>query len=223
MKYLFIAISLSVGMLLVIFLLHSAMRNSFSGQPNFSNEGKVNTNSIPFPHANDRFKWKTDSPIVVVNYFSLDCPHCRELYVLENKRKPFYENMFSLIYRHSPLPTIQPLSGGKAIIAECVRAQSGDVGFFNLVESIFNSYPESHSDNEWVKSIALSYVQDENEFNTCLDGDGVTVVEKETKEALSHQVYGTPTIVIFQEGVEVLRLDRTNARIVMRIMDTLRQ
>ncbi len=180
-------------------------------------------NTVPPPRADDRYRWKTDSPITVVNYFSIDCPHCRELFALESKREIFYKNTFSLIYRHSPLPTIQPLSGEKAVIAECVREQSSDAQMFNFIRSVFESYPESQDNNDWVKSIASKFVKNQEKLGECVKGEGVKTVDRERIDALSHEVYGTPTIVVFQDEKPILRLDKTSAQIAIRIMDTLRR
>ncbi len=200
----------------VFFRTPSDVSESFTDTPE-------STSDIPPPQENDRYKWKTDSDITLINYFSLDCPHCRELFIEESERQPFYENTFNLIYRHSPLPNIQPLSGGKAVMAECVRMQSGDQGFYDFIESVYSMYRENHSDNEWVEALALDFVPDEKIFTKCLLSEGPRIVERAHKETLSHRVYGTPTIAIFRDGTEVLRLDKTNVETVLRIMDSLRR
>jgi thiol-disulfide isomerase/thioredoxin len=177
---------------------------------------------VPVPSRNDRYKWRSSSSLTVVNYFSLDCPHCRELFALEDEKESFYKDNFSLIYRHSPLPMIQPLSGEKAVISECVREQSGDQGMFDFVGSLFGAYPKGHTSNEWVRSLALGFVQNREAFRVCLNGSGLETLEREREETLSYGVYGTPTIVVFKGTTPILRLDKTSARTAIRIMDALR-
>ena len=76
---------------------------------------------VPPLSENDMYKWKGSGPYTVVNYFSLDCPHCLKLDKIENEQYLKYREHFSLVYRHSPLTDIQIYSGGKAVISECHR------------------------------------------------------------------------------------------------------
>ncbi len=177
---------------------------------------------VPPPSDSDHYKWKAPTNVTVVNYFSLDCPHCRELFMKENELLRLYDDDFSLVYRHSPLPLIQPLSLEKSIIAECVYRETDDHEFFLFIGDMFAKYKKEQTDNEWVYDIANTYVRDSALFETCLTGEGKRIVEKELERSLAHTVYGTPTIVVFVDGMQTARLNLPSARSVIRLYDSLR-
>lgn len=209
---------LSFFALLIVFIFFTRNSHTFLSSENQS----YLEEDIPSPNPNDHYKWKSSSPITVVNYFSLDCPHCRELYNREDSLRHVYENTFSLIYRHSPLPQIQPLSFKKSVIAECVYENSGEIAFFNFVRDVFRDYDTEQVNNEWVESIAMKHISDAETFDVCLREVGVKKINRSIEEALAHKVYGTPTIAVFQDNVLILKLELVNATIAIRLFDSLR-
>lgn len=173
-------------------------------------------------NGDDHYRWKANTDVTVINYFSADCPHCREIFLWEDEYRKLYESKFTLIYRHSPLPKIQPLSVEKAFFAECVYRQSGDEGMFNFIKDVFTYYKKDQSDNEWARLFAEKHITRIEEFNSCVVGEGRDSVVAETKNALAHEVYSTPTISVFKAEEEVLRLNRTEINSVRRLYDSLR-
>lgn len=177
---------------------------------------------IPAPSPEDHYKWKSSSPYTVVNYFSLDCPHCRKVDAIENAAEEKYKSAFTLIYRHSPLPSIQPLSPGKAVIAECVYEQTGDTGMFSFISDLYDHYQPLATDNAWTELLGQGYIHDKTTFHACIVSNiAKEKIEHETRQALAYGVAGTPTIAIFKNGVLVKRFDTTGEGSVKRIMDSL--
>lgn len=175
---------------------------------------------LPPPNALDHYKWKSNSPYTVVNYFSMDCPNCREVDATEEKYKTIYEKSFSLIYRHSPLPS-QPLSGEKAVIAECVYQQSGNEGMFAFISDSYANYRSFAKDNKWVIDIAKKYVQDSSSLGNCFSSSEMKAFINNKKiEAVSQGVEGTPTIGVFKGDVLMFRVT-IGGKGVKRIMDYL--
>jgi protein-disulfide isomerase len=177
---------------------------------------------VPRLSENDYYKWKSDSPYTIVNYFSLDCPYCLELDKIENENYTHYKSAFSLIYRHSPLTDIQPLSGGKAVISECVRRDSGTEKMFLFITDVYENYRDGKVDNLWVEEIAKKYLVDQKKLAECVQSKEVRdFIIKKRKEALSYNINGTPTLVVFKDGVQVARFDRPSASASKKILDAL--
>jgi thiol-disulfide isomerase/thioredoxin len=176
--------------------------------------------SLLAPTTTDRFRWKAETGIEVVNYFSFDCPYCRTLSLKEEELADQYRDAFSLAYRHSPLPLIQPLSVEKAYIGECVRILGGDRTFFDFVDAVFSAYPPEHTDNMWMEDIAEKYVSSES-LATCKVVEGKAIIRESIEQSLAHGIYGTPTILVFKDGAQVLELDRPSIQAVVELYTTL--
>ncbi len=177
--------------------------------------------AVPALSENDYYKWKSESPYTVVNYFSLDCPHCLKLDEAENKNYTSYKDSFSLVYRHSPLTDIQPYSGEKAVLAECVQRDAGTENMFLFISDIYAHY-KTEGDMLWTSSVAKKYVKDKEGLNACTQSKEVrNFIIKKRIEALSYGVNGTPTIIVFKNNVQVARFDMISEGGALRIMNSL--
>ncbi len=177
---------------------------------------------VPSPSLEDHYKWRSGSPVTVINYFSPDCPHCRELFLKEEELRNFYKDTFSLIYRHSPLPLIQPLSFEKSVIAECVFEETNEEQFFAFLKEVFLKYQREQNNNEWVKKISNSYVSNQDRFTDCVSSAGREEIERDLEVSLAHGVYGTPTIIVFVNGEQSLRLNLASSQAALRLYDSFR-
>ncbi|MDB5259778.1 MAG: hypothetical protein JWN37_9 [Candidatus Nomurabacteria bacterium] len=175
------------------------------------------------PSLTDHYKWKSNSIYTIVNYFSMDCPSCRRGDEMENKFKEDYQKHFNLIYRHSPLPDIQPESAGRAAIAECVFEQSGDEGMFNFISDFYKSYNDLRKDNDWVLNIADKYVNDTKTMRECSVSERMKEkISEDKKLSLAYGVNGTPTLGVFKNGILEVRFDTINDQFMKRIMDSVK-
>lgn len=171
----------------------------------------------------DHYKWRAGSDITVISYYSIDCPYCRELYLAESKYKTLYENTFSLVYRPSPLPDLQPLSLEKAVIAECVFRQSGEDEMFLFLNDVFTNYSLTQENNDWVEKIANKYIKNQELFSMCRDGEGLKTVIKQSKQALADSVFGTPTIIVMKGNETIIRLEKPTVRTVFNTFNSIRK
>ena len=211
-----------VGLLAMIFFL-------------FSKAQQTNNHNLVIPEStsqfdpvlplniDDHYKWKADSDITVINYYSIDCPHCRNLFLEENKYRELYERTFNLVYRPSPLPDVQPLSLDKAAMAECVLRQSGEESMFLFLKDVFTNYKSDQKNNVWVELIASNYVDNQVLFTECRFGEGLETVIRQAKQALADSVYGTPTIIVMKGSDTVLRLEKPNSRTVISTFNLIRK
>lgn len=186
--------------------------------------GKMVSNfeEVPVPNVSDHYKWKNKSEYTFVNYFSLDCPYCLKVSEMEDENRVKYENSFNLIYRHSPLTDIQPLSAEKAVIAECVFVQSGNDTFFKYVSYVFSHYEHSKNYNTWAKIVAEKFVGDSEKLHECINSESMKAfITKKRTENLSYKINGTPTIAVFKGENLILRIDRSGESQIQRVMDSL--
>jgi protein-disulfide isomerase len=125
----------------------------------------------------------------------------------------------NIIYRHNPLDS-QPLSYEKAIIAECVYAQSNNETFFTLVRDVFTHYDETAHDNAWMKIIAKKYASNSEEFESCLKSDLVKkrLADEKKTNAIANITY-TPTVLIFENNTFIKKYDAVGERFVTTILE----
>lgn len=222
-----ITLGLAVEILVLVLLIglfqltYPYLKNSF-----FSEKKDVTSittlEPLPSPNSRDHYAWvASSSRLTVVNYFSLDCPFCREVFFLEEKNKERYGKVFSLVYRHSPLVS-QPLSAEKSSIAECVYRQSGDEGMFRFLSGVYNEYQEFAKTNDWVLTFAEKHVTNKVELKECVASDEIKdFINSAKQKALMYGVSRTPTVAVFKDGVLILRLNGTGEASVRRVLDSL--
>lgn len=160
---------------------------------------------LPPPNEGDHYKVKdVNNKITIVNFFSIDCVHCRKAYLFEEKLLAKYGDRVNLVYRHNPLPEVQPLSGEKALIAECVYNQGRDETMFRFITDVYENFDIINKDNDWVMSIAKKYVDDTAKLKSCVEDpkekEKITIAKN---KAIASAVIKTPTIVIF-EGTKLI-------------------
>ncbi len=176
---------------------------------------------LPPPSESDHYKVRDASnTITIVNYFSMDCVHCRKAYLFEEKLLAKYGDKVNLVYRHNPLPDIQPLSPEKALIAECVYNQGGDVTMFRFMGETYEKFDIVNQDNNWIKDIANKYVDDKDKLASCM----VDPKEKEKlsiakNKAIASDVTRTPTIAIYEGSKLIERNDGMAAENVAKSLE----
>ena len=172
------------------------------------------------PNENDHYKIKNaNAKVTVINYISLDCPHCKEAYLLEDNNLYKYKNM-SLIYRHNPLD-IQPLSPEKALIAECVFENTlEDKVFFDFISKAFSDFDKDNKNNIWFKKMAYNFVKSKEAFNLCLEADVIKESIQNTKyKNIISGINYTPTLLVFVDGRFEKKFENLNAKQVIKILD----
>ena len=171
----------------------------------------------------DHFKVKSlSSDITVINYFDLDCVHCKNAYVLEDKNINDYIGKINIVYRHNPLE-IHPLASEKVLIAECVYKISGEDNkvFFDFVKEVYDNFEKNKKSNYWVINIAQKYI-DKNkkeELSICMSDEKLKdkISKQRSVNLLNHIIY-TPTILVFKGSDFVKKYDRLSGGQVDSIM-----
>jgi protein-disulfide isomerase len=163
------------------------------------------------PQARDHYKLKNNNATTtIVNYFSMDCSHCRELFLKEDvllRENPVLASKINLIYRHNPLAS-QPLSQEKALIGECVYQQTDDTTFFAFIRSVFERYNEDEQNNLWVKKIAYTFIPSQSSFDKCLSDSQIQdALQKQKNDSLLSAIIYTPTLLVYSNNIFVRKYD----------------
>ncbi len=167
---------------------------------------------LPPPSDTDHYKVRdARNTITIVNFFSMDCVHCRKAYLFEEKLLAKYGDKVNLVYRHNPLPEIQPLSAEKALLAECVYNQGGDVTMFRFIREAYERFDIVNQDNIWIKDIAKKYVDDKEKLESCMtDPKEKEKISIAKNKAIASDVTKTPTIAIYEGTKLIERNDGMN-------------
>lgn len=180
---------------------------------NFNSDpsGNLIAEEIYFPpRQTDIYRLKSDkAKFTIINYMSLDCPHCRVLYNNETNKIDNYKDKINLVYRHNPLRS-QPLSAEKALISECLLIQTNTQILFSFWQDFYTNYLESN-DNQWVIQKAKKYISKEKEFEVCLESEDMKekINQSKLEATLSGIVY-TPTILVFKNDVFIEKIENVN-------------
>lgn len=199
----------------LVYILSTIVSGIYLYRKTYSPQEATYTSFIPYPQ--EHIRWKSSSPITLVNYISFDCEHCRELFLYEEGMGDLFRNSFSLVYRNSPL-AFQPLSGEKALLAECVYNQGGDVAYFAFIKDMFTNYKTNEQNNEWVISLASQHVPNYELFLTCKEDSVMKEkIQQHKNEALGYGVYGTPTIQVIENNLIIKQFNTISATTAKRI------
>ncbi len=176
---------------------------------------------LPPPSDSDHYKIRNvGNTITIVNFFSMDCVHCRKAYLFEEKLLAKYGDKVNLVYRQNPLPEIQPLSPEKALIAECVYNQGGDETMFRFITDVYINFDIVNQNNNWIKKIAEKYVDNKEKLTSCIaDPKEKEKISIAKNKAIASDVTRTPTIAIYQGSKLIERNDGMNENNVAKSLE----
>ncbi|TAJ16023.1 MAG: thioredoxin family protein [Dehalococcoidia bacterium] len=153
-----------------------------------------------------------DAAIVLLEYFDLDCPYCKEFHE-ENEAilmRQFEGASVAFARRHMPLTYLHPQAELKAEALECTMTQSSksreeviDLLYTTAIGTI----------DEATKSLVGRFGLEEKAFTSCLaQGSSKEVVGDDKAKGAIQGVSATPTFVIFKDGVERARVVGNNGK-----------
>lgn len=207
---------ISLG-ILFCFILFFTSREFFIkwNQDSSGKEDRINLYTPP--KITDHYKVKnTQAKVTIINYFSLDCIHCRQMYALEEeflKTNSEETKNINIVYRHNPLE-VQPLSQEKALMSECVYQQMGDSGFFSFIGMAYEEYEKTlHEGNTWVKKLAEENIPSKEKLNLCLESETAkNIIQKQKNENVVQGIVYTPTLLVFIDGNFIKKYENIRAK-----------
>jgi thiol-disulfide isomerase/thioredoxin len=187
---------------------------------NFAEEKNIEDDFVLPPQKGEKYlHFKEGNRLTVINYYSLDCPFCRKLFFEEKKFVQKYGDEVNFAFRDKPLSS-NILSYEKAIIKECIyiNNNNSDEKYFKYSEDIFANYQNS-SDNAWARKVALKYIPSSVLENCLKDESLKQKIFGFRAAADASQIFWTPTIVLFKDGVEVERIEKVWPAIYQKVLD----
>lgn len=83
----------------------------------------------------DHWKGPKNAEVVIVKYTDIDCPFCKRSWTTLDPLLEKNSN-YALVYRHSPILSLHPLAGYKAIGSECAKKIGGEEVFWKFIDGI---------------------------------------------------------------------------------------
>jgi protein-disulfide isomerase len=149
----------------------------------------------------DHILGKKDADIFVIEYFDLECLHCKKYYtdIVKTLRKQFSDNdRVSFVFRHFPLTSEHKSSFEEAVATECAAELGGEEKFFSFKSKIFD---ETASDGNFsstkIKAIAAKIGLEKEAFGKCLGNQSIQQkVTDSYEEALRMGLDSTPSVFL---------------------------
>ncbi len=163
---------------------------------------------MPEPSREDHILWEGSDDVVVVEYFDIDCRHCRDLLLKEDELPDSIKKNVRLIYRFFPLLDIFPHSLERAIIAECVSYASGDKAFFDFLRTVSRSYRESEERNDWMIAIAEKFVGNAVRLEECVSNKlSLEKINASRAGGYGAGIFSVPSFLVARKGMPVTKFD----------------
>lgn len=143
--------------------------------------------------APDDHMWgRESSPVSMITYFDLECPHCKAFHSTLRQVIDIYDGHVNVVYRHFPLD-MHAHAYTAALAAECAYAQGGDEGFWKFVEHTFVEGADAGAFIWYAKDLGMDHVR----FNKCLENEEYAMrVQRDIDTGRSAGATGTPWTMI---------------------------
>jgi protein-disulfide isomerase len=132
------------------------------------------------------------APVEFVVFSDFQCPACRRLTTYLNALRAEYPDRISVVYRHAPLAS-HPFAVTAAKASECAARQ----GRFDQYHDALFENQETIGFSSWSRFAVTAGVPDTAAFDRCVaDPGGVPALARDTVDARSLNVKGTPTFLV---------------------------
>lgn len=167
--------------------------------------GNGDSNNItarPYDPALDHILGNPNAPVKVIEYYDLECPHCKTFHTTMHRIMDYYNQnnpgQVAWVQRHFPLASIHPKAPEEAEASECAAEQGGDAAYWRYVDRIFEITPGSNGlDLAQLPIVAGEIGLDVNAFNECLSSNRYAEkVSDSYREAIALGAQGTPFTLI---------------------------
>lgn len=163
-------------------------------------QAPANTNNPqgvrPYTPGQDHILGNPDAQIKVVEYYDLECPHCKVFNTTMHQVMDYYgtSGKVAWVSRPFPLASIHSKAPKEAEAAECAAEQGGDATYFKYVDAVFEVTPSDNGlDLSQLPVIAGQVGLNVEAFKTCLDSGKYTKkITDSYNEAIAAGGQGTP-------------------------------
>lgn len=154
--------------------------------------------------AADHVLGNPSAPIKIVEYYDLECPHCKIFNTTMHQIMDNYGSggKVAWVPRPFPLAQIHSKAPQEAAAAECAAAQGGDAAYFKFIDRVFEVTPSDNGlDLAQLPVIAKDVGLNVDTFNSCVSsGQFNKKVQDSYNEAIAEGGQGTPYILIMVDG-----------------------
>jgi len=139
-----------------------------------------------------------NAPIKLVEYYDLECPHCKAFEATMQQIMSYYNQkapgQVAWIARPFPLAQIHSKAPEEAQAAECAAAQGGDAEYYKYVGEVFAATPSDNGlDLSQLPAIAQKDGLNVDQFNQCVSsGKYASFIQTSYNEAIAAGAQGTP-------------------------------
>jgi protein-disulfide isomerase len=175
----------------------------FVGKTSVPTPGGNNNGSVTarvYDPAIDHILGNPNAAVKVVEYYDLECPHCKTFQATMHQVMEHYgaSGQVAWVSRAFPLASIHSKAPQEAAAAECAAEQGGDVAYFKFVDKVFEVTPSSNGlDLAQLPAIAESVGLNKATFTTCLNSNKFAKkVADSYAEAMALGAQGTPYTLI---------------------------
>jgi protein-disulfide isomerase len=148
------------------------------------------------------FKGMADAPIIFVEFSDFQCPFCQSFFSQTESQllKAYVDTgKVKFVYKQFPMQDLHPNAREAALSSECANEQGK---FWQYHDALFGNQTTWANQNSTevsntFKKYASDLKLDTPSFNSCLDSKKYSsIVDKDSQEASSYGVTGTPTFFI---------------------------
>lgn len=161
----------------------------------------------------------THSILTIVEFSDYECPHCRAAHRKLRSTIEAHPGEIRLIHRHLPLdascnPSIgTPFHQYACIFAEAAECAGKQGRFWEMNDALFSIQEKTPASDVSPLDLAARLGLSRAEFQQCMDRHAMApVIENDVREALGHDMQGTPTYLIdnkiYLGGVPESQLDQ---------------
>lgn len=171
------------------------------------NRQPENRNLRPPSSESDHFYGAVDAPFSVITYMDYSCPYCRKLRPNLKRFINRSNGKINWIFRHYPLdnpPLTDNMTSGdginnhllESLAAECSSHIVGKQGFWGFSNALLTlPLGQADSSNRIRRAAKVSNLN-YSELRKCIDNKtGLEKIKQDKKEALEHDIKGTPALI----------------------------
>lgn len=144
----------------------------------------------------DHIVGNPQAPIKIVEYYDLECPHCKLFNTTMHQIMDYYgaSGKVAWVSRPFPLASIHSKAPKEAEAAECAADQGGDEAYYKFVDAVFEVTPGDNGlDLAQLPVIAGQVGLNVETFNSCLNSGKFTKkISDSYEEAIKAGAQGTP-------------------------------
>jgi protein-disulfide isomerase len=155
-----------------------------------------NITARAYDPAVDHMLGNPQATVKVVEYYDLECPHCKLFQETLHKVIEHYgaQGNVAWVSRPFPIASIHSKAPQEAQAAECAAEQGGDVSYFKYIDKLFEQTPSNNGlDLAQLPVIAEAVGLDKTKLASCVASNKYAKkISDSYSEALKYGAQGTP-------------------------------